>query len=74
MTDINEENKDLIENKTPLGLLDKEARKRMIFWPHGWQIWSSKFDAWADINMIYFDNFEKVLRAKPAPSPRQARF
>ena len=40
MTDINEENKDLIENKTPFGLLDEETQERMCAWPHGWQEWS----------------------------------
>ena len=41
MTDINEENKDLIENTTPFGLLDEETQERMMAWPHGWQEWEA---------------------------------
>jgi hypothetical protein len=35
----NEENKDLIENTTPFGLLDEETQKRMKAWPHGLEVW-----------------------------------
>ena len=74
MTDINEENKDLIENKTPFGLLDEETQERMLAWPHGWQVWSRNLpfaDSWTEvasssqISALSGD----VYRATPAPEP-----
>ena len=75
MTDINEENKDLIENTTPFGLLDKETQERMSAWPHGWQAWKGTSFGWTNVagstsnNLIIFGNYELAYRAKPAPDP-----
>ena len=52
MTDINEENKDLIENKIPFGLLDHETRERMMAWKHGWQVWQPEgWIHWSDVTV-----------------------
>lgn len=32
MTDINEENKDLIENRIPFGLLEPDVQERLKVW------------------------------------------
>ena len=77
MTDINEENKDLIENKTPFGLLDEETQERMCAWPHGWQEWSrhSSGLGWSDvpevegIALMTYATYGFAYRAKPAPEP-----
>jgi hypothetical protein len=69
MTDINEENKDLIENKIPFGLLDHETQERLRAWPHGWQLWIEDF--WTDIasSSQFGANPGYVFRAKPEPEP-----
>ena len=74
MTDINEENKDLIDNTTPFGLLNHETQKRMRAWPHGFELWINSEDVpggWTDIAFSsQFDaNSEYVFRARPAPEP-----
>ena len=73
MTDINEENKDLIENTTPFGLLDEETQERMLAWPHGWQEWKhdSMGSWWTDVlhRLMDVSNDGLVYRAKPAPEP-----
>jgi hypothetical protein len=74
MTDINEENKDLIENTTPFGLLDKETQERMRAWEHGWKVWnqSENFaDGWTDVSFSsqFAANFGYVFRAKLAREP-----
>ena len=80
MTDINEENKDLIENTTPFGLLGDETQERMRAWPHGWQVWnqSENFEnGWTDAAMTvgvafssqFAANSGYVFRANPAPEP-----
>ena len=80
MTDINEENKDLIKNTTPFGLLDVETQERMKAWKHGFEVWNQNenfADGWADAAMTegvafssQFDaNSGYVFRAKPAPEP-----
>ena len=74
MTDINEENKDLIENTTPFGLLDDETQERMRAWPHGWQVWNQNenfADGWTDVafSSQFVANSGYVFRAKPAPEP-----
>ena len=74
MTDINEENKDLIENTTPFGLLDDETQERMQAWPYGWQVWHGT-DPEPDgctgwLPQSIFDPMDgDVYRAKPAPEP-----
>jgi hypothetical protein len=76
MTDINEENKDLIENTTPFGLLDEETRERMMAWPHGWEEWTKSADdpvwrKWTEVsfNSLLAASSGYVFRAKPAPEP-----
>ena len=74
MTDINEENKDLIENTTPFGLLNHETQERMRAWPHGWKVWnqSENFaDGWTDVafSSQFAANSGYVFRARPAPEP-----
>ena len=74
MTDINEENKDLIENKTPFGLLGDETQERMRAWPHGWQVWNQNenfADGWTEVafSSQFAANSGYVFRAKPAPDP-----
>ena len=67
MTDINEENKDLIDNMIPLGLLDMATRNRMMSWPHGWQVWNGPGSGWVDV--INTASYGLAHRAKPAPDP-----
>jgi len=74
MTDINEENKDLIENTTPFGLLDDETQERMRDWKHGWQVWNKNENlagGWTDVafRSQLHTNSGYVFRAKPAPEP-----
>jgi len=72
MTDINEENKDLIENTTPFGLLDEETQERMRAWPHGWQVWNQNFEnGWIEVafSSQFAAKSNYVFRAKPAPEP-----
>jgi len=76
MTDINEENKDLIENTTPFGLLEHETRHRLMAWKHGWQVWQPEgLDHWSDVtgrssvSFMAFANNGLAYRAKPAPEP-----
>jgi hypothetical protein len=76
MTDINEENKDLIENTTPFGLLDEETQERMRAWPHGWEEWTKSADdpvwrKWTEVafSLQFAANSGYVFRAKPAPEP-----
>jgi len=76
MTDINEENKDLIQNTTPFGLLDDETQNRMRAWPHGWEEWIKSADdpVWSKwIEVAFSSQFTAtsgyVFRAKPAPEP-----
>jgi hypothetical protein len=74
MTDINEENKDLIENKIPFGLLDEETQERMRAWPHGWKVFDHRMTGgWGDIKQITLvlgdTTCERVFRARPAPEP-----
>ena len=71
MTDINEENKDLIENTTPIGLLDEETQERMMAWPHGWEEWTQFADDWTEVafSLQFAENSGYVFRAKPAPEP-----
>jgi len=73
MTDINEENKDLIENTTPFGLLDGETQERMRNWKYGWKVWDQNryFDGWADdaFSSQLDANSGYVFRARPEPEP-----
>lgn len=74
MTDINEENLDLIENKIPFGLLDHETQKRMKAWKYGWQVWNKNenfADGWTDVafSSQLHTNSCYVFRAEPAPEP-----
>ena len=73
MTDINEENKDLIENTTPFGLLEHETRHRLMAWKHGWQEWEDDGMGrrWSDVLHRLTDvvNDGLTYRAKPAPEP-----
>jgi hypothetical protein len=81
MTDINEENKDLIKNKIPFGLLDEETQARMKAWKHGFEVWNAHeavAGGWASVwdsvferdGYSHFDNnVNAVFRAKPAPEP-----
>lgn len=72
MTDINEENKDLIKNTTPFGLLDEETQERMMAWEHGWKVWNGIIaDGWFDVasSSQFAANSGYVFRAKPAPEP-----
>jgi len=69
MTDINEENKDLIENTTPIGLLDEETQERMMAWPHGWEEWTQFADDWTEVAFSPRAGTGYVFRAKPAPEP-----
>ena len=74
MTDINEENKDLIQNTTPFGLLDDETQNRMRAWEHGWQVWnqSENFaNGWTEVafSSQFTATSGYVFRAKPAPEP-----
>jgi hypothetical protein len=76
MTDINEENKDLIDNTTPFGLLDEETQERMRAWKHGWQVWTKSADdpVWRKWNEVASSSqlaasSGYVFRAKPAPEP-----
>jgi hypothetical protein len=74
MTDINEENKDLIQNTTPFGLLEHETRHRLMAWKHGWQVWNQNenfADGWAEVafSSQFAENSGYVFRAKPAPEP-----
>jgi len=76
MTDINEENKDLIENKTPFGLLEHETRHRLMAWKHGWEEWTKSADdpiwrKWTEVasSSQLAANSGYVFRAKPAPEP-----
>ncbi len=74
MTD-NEENRDLIENTTPFGLLDIATRDRMSAWPHGWQVWKWTSPSWSDVtdlagvDFMAYANHGLAYRAKPAPKP-----
>ena len=74
MTD-NEENRDLIENKTPFGLLDAATQERMSAWPHGWQVWKGRGSGWSDVtdlagmDLMAYANRGLAYRAKPAPDP-----
>jgi hypothetical protein len=81
MTDINEENKDLIENTTPFGLLNHETQERMKAWPHGFEVWvagrkdhEAVAGGWASVfehnDYSHFDdNANCVFRAMDAPEP-----
>jgi len=74
MTDINEENKDLIENTTPFGLLEHETRHRLMAWKHGWKVWNQNenfADGWTEVasSSQLAANSGYVFRAKPAPEP-----
>jgi hypothetical protein len=74
MTDINEENKDLIQNTTPFGLLDEETQERMRAWKHGWKVWNQNenfADGWTEVafSSQFAANSGYVFRAKPAPEP-----
>ena len=78
---INEENKDLIENKIPWGLLDKETKERMKAWEHGWEIWGHNHKV-GPLRAYYWQEDESKMekskiagfaidapyRAKPAPA------
>ena len=68
---INEENKDLIENRIPFGLLDKETKERMKAWEHNWESWDAYKWSGGNWITIYRDNNSffpgDVYRAKPAP-------
>ena len=68
---INEENRDLIENRIPFGLLDKETQERMRAWEHGRKHWIIGDCSWYDCtdnNNLYRS---LVYRAKPAPERRE---
>jgi len=77
MSNINEENKDLIENLVPWGLLDEETQSRLLGWKHGWEVWCKHAKHNGDNNWKWLTtnigcgHFEKaiyykVYRAKPA--------
>ena len=74
---INEENKDLIENKIPWGLLDEETKERMKAWEHDWEFWDWNGANWDGGKWItiHRDNNSFVLRgvyrAKPAPARKE---
>ena len=74
MTDINEENKDLIKNTTPFGLLDVETQERMKDWEYGWEVWNQNENfagGWTDVafSSQLDANSGYVFRARPAPEP-----
>ena len=73
MTDINEENKDLLENITPFSLLDEETQNRLLAWPYGWKVWQHDGTSfrWLNVSGRLMDvsNGGLVYRAKPAPEP-----
>jgi len=79
---INEENKDLIENLVPWGLLDEETQSRLLGWKHGWEVWCKHAKHNGDYNWKWLTtnigcgHFEKaiyykVYRARPAPKRRE---
>ena len=73
MTDINEENKDLLENITPFSLLDEETQNRLLAWPYGWKVWQHDGTSfrWLNVSGRLMDvsNGGLVYRATPAPEP-----
>jgi len=70
---INEENKDLIWNRIPWGLLDKKTQERMAAWEHGWCRFDYYCPHWASAPSAKSDGFciELVYRAIPAPVRRE---
>ena len=67
---INEENKDLIENRIPWGLLDEETQERMLGWKYGWSrcFQYETPSGWITTNLGYGTRDCEVYRAKPAPT------
>jgi hypothetical protein len=70
---INEENKDLIENRIPWGLLDKETQERMLGWKYGWSrcFQYETPSGWIITNLRFVTRDCEVYRAKPAPERRE---
>ena len=70
---INEENRDLIENRIPFGLLDKETQERMRAWEHGRKYWIIGNCRWYDCTDDNYNLFRSlVYRAKPAPEREES--
>ena len=60
-----QDNKDLTDNRTPLGLLDPDVRKRMEAWEHGHEHYVAG-NVWCPVGKArWFDDY--TYRAKPAP-------
>ena len=62
---MTQDNKDLLENRIPFGLLDPDVQERMKAWEHGWEWWSGG-RAWSNRAKPAWGS-ESVYRAKPAP-------
>lgn len=73
MEEINEKNKDLIENRIPFGLLDAETKDRMSNWRYGYEVWQGAkgSDIWCDFYQYWPPGHKEVFRAKPAPLRRE---
>ncbi len=71
MSNINEENKDLIENRIPFGLLDEETQERMKAWEHGTVFWAHNDGVFHDRPQDNYFWDTAVYRAKPAPERRE---
>ena len=69
MTDINEENKDLIENLIPFEFLNEGTQKRMENWSHGFKGWDTMKQKWVTVTKPARPY--AVYRAKPAPERRE---
>ena len=65
MEEINEKNKDLIENRIPFEFLDEETQKRMENWAYGFKGWDTMQQKWVTVTKPARPY--AVYRAKPAP-------
>jgi hypothetical protein len=54
---------DLTTNRIAFGLLPKDVRKAMKAWPHGWEIFTRKWEHWPDPSW----GSASTYRARPAP-------
>lgn len=62
---MTQDNKDLLENRTPFGLLDPDVQERMKAWTHGWKHYVAG-NVWCFVETpAWFDDY--TYRAKPAP-------
>ena len=73
MTNINEENEDLIKNRIPWQLLDEETKRRMKNWRYGYEVWQgvAGSDIWSDYAQYWPPHHYDVFRAKPAQERRE---